>query len=105
MTGTLIRVLPEKTPLWQVFWLYGVLLSHILWGGFMALVYLGISVGAVAVLAIPLMIYTGWIIAAVWAAADNVENPAYGMMACGLTVAWGLNTIFVIGFLLGDLSA
>jgi hypothetical protein len=100
-----MRVLPEDKPLWQVFWLYGVVLSHILWGGFMGLVYTGMGVTGVAVLSVPLLIYTGWIIAAVWAAADNVENPSYGLMARGLTVAWGLNTIFVIGFLLGDLSA
>lgn len=105
MEQILSRFVPEKAPLWQVFWLYGVILSHVLWGGFMGLVYAGIGVLLVALLAIPLLIYTGWIIAAVWAAADNVREPAYGLMARGLTVAWGLNTIFVLGFLLGDLSA
>ena len=52
-----------------------------------------------------LLVYTGWIIPAVWRAAPSADNPNYGMAARGLTVAWGLNTVLVIFFLILQLVA
>lgn len=46
-----------------------------------------------------LLLYTGWIIPAVWRAVPTAHNPNWGVAARGLTVAWGLNTALVIFFL------
>lgn len=52
-----------------------------------------------------LLLYTGWIIPAVWRAAPSAQNPNYGVAARGLTVAWGLNTVLVVFFLMLQLLA
>ena len=52
-----------------------------------------------------LLLYTGWIIPAVWRAAPTAHNPNWGVAARGLTVAWGLNTVLVIFFLTLQLVA
>ncbi len=52
-----------------------------------------------------LLLYTGWIIPAVWRAAPTAHNPNLGVAARGLTVAWGLNTVLVIFFLTLQLVA
>jgi hypothetical protein len=52
-----------------------------------------------------LLLYTGWIIPTVWRAAPSAHNPNYGLAARGLTVAWGLNTVLVVFFLLLQLAS
>ena len=52
-----------------------------------------------------LLLYTGWIIPAVWRAAPSARNPNYGVAARGLTVVWGLNTVLVVFFLTLQLVA
>ncbi|MCU1054362.1 hypothetical protein [Stenotrophomonas maltophilia] len=90
--------------LWSVFWLQGVIPSNILWA--VALWALAnqrttLLLGVFAVL----LLYTGWIIPAVWRAAPTAHNPNLGVAARGLTVAWGLNTVLVIFFLTLQLVA
>jgi hypothetical protein len=90
-----------------VFWLYGVVPSNLLWALLLWLLT-GTGTGALALvvaLAAVLLVYTGWIVAAVWAAADNVDKPLYGVIARWLTVAWALNTLLFLGFLMLDLIA
>lgn len=87
-----------RSPLWRVFWLQGVIPSNILWA---------IALWALAAQRIPLMLglfavlllFTGWIIPAVWRAAPQATNPNLGVAARGLTVAWGLNTALLVFFL------
>lgn len=84
--------------LWQVFWLLGVIPSNVLW----ALALWALSNGRTHLLLglfAVLLVYTGWIIPAVWRAAPGARNPNLGVAARGLTVAWGLNTVLVIFFL------
>lgn len=88
----------QSAPLWRVFWLYGVIPSNVLWA--IALWALStqrqsLLLGMFAVL----LVYTGWIINAVWQAAPAAQTPALGVAARGLTVAWGLNTVLVVFFL------
>ncbi len=87
-----------NTRLWLVFWIYGVLVSHLLFG---AILYLN---GQVETLVLALMLagfvaYTAWIMRAVWVNAMNVDNEVYGHIARALTVAWSLNAVLVSGFL------
>lgn len=87
---------PARSRLWRVFWLQGVIPSNLLWA--VALWALAnqrtpLLLGVFAVL----LLYTGWIIPAVWRAAPRTPN--LGVAARGLTVAWGLNTVLVIFFL------
>ncbi|WP_294995972.1 hypothetical protein [uncultured Stenotrophomonas sp.] len=89
---------PARSRLWRVFWLQGVIPSNLLWA--VALWALAnqrttLLLGVFAVL----LLYTGWIIPAVWRAAPAARTPDLGVAARGLTVAWGLNTVLVIFFL------
>ena len=96
----------DKLPpsrLWRVFWLQGVIPSNLLWAAALWALMQGkitLLLGLFAVL----LLYTGWIIPAVWRAAPSAHNPGYGMAARGLTVAWGVNTVLVIFFLLLQLA-
>ena len=90
--------------LWRAFWLQGVIPSNLLWAG--ALWALGTGrTSLVLALFAALLLYTGWIIPAVWRAAPTARTPGYGVAARGLTVAWGLNTVLVIFFLMLQLLA
>lgn len=94
-----------NTPLWVVFWIYGVLISHLFFG---AIVLLN---GQVETLMLGVMLagfvaYTAWIMRTVWVNAFNVEKEVYGHIARALTVAWSLNAVLVSVFLLlGHLGA
>lgn len=94
-----------NTRLWVVFWIYGVLVSHLFFG---AILYLNRQVEtlALALMLAGFVAYTAWIMRAVWVNAMNVENEVYGHIARALTVAWSLNAVFVSMFLfLGHLGA
>lgn len=97
-TTSLQHAGPPRWRLWQVFWLFGVIPSNLLWA--LALWALAtqrmlLMLGLFALL----LVFTGWIIPAVWRAAPRAQNPAWGVAARGLTVAWGLNTALVVFFL------
>ena len=46
-----------------------------------------------------LLVYTAWIVLAVWRAAPNASDPRYGVLARALTVVWAINTVLVVFFL------
>lgn len=94
-----------NTRLWVVFWIYGVLISHLFFG---AILYLNrqVETSMLAVMLAGFVAYTAWIMRAVWVNAMNVDNEVHGHIARALTVAWSLNAVFVSVFLfLGQLGA
>ena len=96
----------DKLPpsrLWRVFWLQGVIPSNLLWAAALWALMQGRTSLLLGLFAV-LLLYTGWIIPTVWRAAPSAHNPNYGLAARGLTVAWGLNTVLVIFFLLLQLA-
>ncbi len=93
-----------RSRLWVVFWIYGVLVSHVLFG---AIVYFYRQVGTptLALMLGGFVLYTAWIMRTIWVDALNVRNETWGYIARWLTVAWALNAVFVSVFLfLGHLG-
>lgn len=94
----LLKYWHGQGPLWRVFWLYGVLTSHVL-----AAIYIfAMTANAVALqqVLLPLcFLYTLWIVVSVWRCAPNTSRELYMYVARALTVPWALNTIFIILFL------
>ena len=96
-----LRAWHGRTPLVVVFWGYGVAMS-------MALVTLqatALAAGQTAFQEFLIVVsaaYTLWILVAIWRCAPNAR-PFWGTVARWLTVAWGLNTAFVLFFLQVDL--
>lgn len=91
-------------PLWEVFWIWGVVGSWILAALFLAAVLtMGISWGLFLVTAIVMLAYTVWILVSVWRCAENASEEHWGAIARALTVAWALNVILVGVFLGLDL--
>lgn len=86
------------TRLWLVFWIYGVLVSHLLFGGILYF-YRQLETSLLAVFLAGFVAYTAWIMRAVWVNAFNVDNEAYGHIARALTVAWAINAVLVSVFL------
>lgn len=80
-----------------VFWGYGVATS-------MALAILhatALDAGQLAfqqMLIVFSVVYTVWILVAIWRCAPSA-SPFWGSLARWLTIAWGLNTTFVLFFL------
>lgn len=95
------RYLPTNASLSTVFWFYGVIPSNVLWAVFLGLLAWGVAAPVLVFAAAVLLVYTGWIVAAVWVAADGTSS-RYGVVARWLTVAWTLNTVFALGFLVLD---
>jgi hypothetical protein len=88
-----------------VFWVYGVIASHAMFGLILAL-YPRVDSFALAALLLGFLLYTAWIMRAVWINAFNVEREVLGHVARALTVAWSLNAVLVSTFLLlGRLGA
>ena len=87
-----------RTPLWVVFWIFGVAVSQVLFGiilhvqaqQHLRLLWLLLAV---------FVAYTLLIVRAVWINADNVRNPRWGEIARMLTVAWAINALLVSAFL------
>ncbi len=96
---------PGSTPLWVVFWLYGVVVSHVLFG----LIMVAFNTADTALFGLMLLsfvAYTAFVLNAVWRNAQNVGEQMYGQIARYLTVAWSINAVLVSGFLfLGHLNA
>lgn len=86
------------TRLWLVFWVYGVLTSHVLFGGIVYF-YRQMDTSILAATLIAFLVYTAWIMRAVWVNAFNTDTEIYGHIARALTVAWSLNAVLVSGFL------
>lgn len=89
----------EKVPLWKAFWIYGVLLSNLLWGVVVWMMVRGGMPDVVRGLLLVLLVYTVWVIALVWGAAPNTEDARYGVLARALTVVWAINTVLLVFFL------
>ena len=66
--------LPERSPLWKVFWLYGVIPSNLLWIAVLWLMSRGGMPGATLGLLVFLLVYTAWIVTAVWRAAPRARD-------------------------------
>lgn len=90
-----------ETPLWIVYWFYGVLGSFAL-GGIIAMAatsgWLGPAGTTLALLAGAA--YTAWILVSVWRCADNIVGEPLGIsretwavLARSLTVVWAINVV------------
>lgn len=89
----------HASPLGRVFWLYGVIPSNLLWLGVLWLMTGGGTPSATLGLLAFLLVYTAWILVAVWRAAPQAHDPRYGVLARALTVAWAINTVLLVFFL------
>ncbi len=89
--------------LWVVFWVYGVLLSTIVTGVFLAQLATENPIpGLKQFLIVAFIPYTVWVPVSIWRCAFNVENELYGHMARILTIAWAINaTLLIISAELG----
>ena len=56
---------PGRTPLWQVFWIYGVLASHLLFGSILYL-FRAVDTTTLALMLTGFVLYTAWIMRTVW---------------------------------------
>ena len=98
-TSPFDSILLDK-PLKTVFWLYGVLLSQLLWGASMFVYMNGAALVTETLMFAVLLAYTAWILMTIWHCSWNVENQTHGEVARFLTAAWALNSVLVMGFLL-----
>lgn len=89
---------PGSTPLWVVFWLYGVVVSHVLFGLIM-IAFNTVDTPLFGLMLLSFVAYTACVLNAVWRNAQNVGEPMYGQIARYLTVAWSINAVLVSGFL------
>ena len=102
--GTIGVLWQGRAPLWQAFWLWGVVGSWLLAaviGGLFAV--LGISWPLYVLVGAVMAAYTIWILVSVWRCAANARDEQIAVIARVLTVAWALNVILVGGFLGLDL--
>ncbi|MEO6263704.1 MAG: hypothetical protein ABIO58_01830 [Luteimonas sp.] len=106
MTTQTLSIEPRgRSRLWVVFWIYGVLTSHLFFGAILYF-YRQIGTPLLAVLLAGFVAYTAWIMRTVWVNAFNVQKEIHGHIARALTVAWAINALLVSGFLLlGHLGA
>lgn len=105
MIESLLTARSGHTRLWVVFWLYGVLASHILFGSILYF-YPQIGSALLAMFLFGFLAYTAFIMHSVWNNACNVQKEMYGQIARILTVAWAINAVLVSVFLLlGHLGA
>ncbi|HUW54221.1 MAG TPA: hypothetical protein VMV99_12475 [Rhodanobacter sp.] len=96
---TRVMAWAERAPLWRVFWLYGVIPSNLLWAAALGMMFAGLHINLVRSLLVFLLVFTAWIVRAVWLAAPNVGDRRYGLVSRALTVAWGINTVLLVFFL------
>lgn len=81
-----------KKPLWEVFWVYGVLFSHVYFGLIIAH-YNRAGVVSISLLLLGFMAYTLGIMRMVWINAFNTTKSNYGFAARYLTIFWMINSI------------
>ena len=87
---------PGHQRLSRVFWLEGVLVSHVLFLALLATYQYGTSMLLVAAVA-AFIGYTAWIMRRIWLNAPNVERPELGTMARVLTIGWTINAVHLPG--------
>lgn len=97
-TALLDPDLRGHAPLWRVFWIEGVALSHALFAA-IVMAYAQVSSAALAVALLGFMAYTAWILRRIWINAGNTDRPALGDLARFLTVAWAINAALVSLFM------
>ncbi|HLS80031.1 MAG TPA: hypothetical protein VK025_01345 [Steroidobacter sp.] len=88
-----------RQPLWRVFWVYGVLCSHLMFGAIL-LAYAHVDSFSMGLMLVGFLGYSLLICRLVWVNADNVGNPLYGQIAKGMTIAWVINASLISAFLL-----
>lgn len=96
-----IRAWRGQVAMAVVFWGYGVLFSCLL-AVMHVMAYDPEQLFIQQVLILFSAVYTVWILVAIWRSAAHAD-PFWGSLAQWLTVAWGLNTAFVLIFLQFDL--
>lgn len=87
-----------STALWVVFWLYGVVLSNVLFG-LILVAFNKVAPSLFGLMLLGFVAYAACMLNAVWRNADNVRDPIWGQIARFLTVAWSINAVLVSGFL------
>ena len=91
-----LRALRGEAPLARVFWVQGVAASFWLIALSMVVMNQGNRTLVQALILVDLA-YTAWILVAIWRCSRNAE-PWWATLARWLTVAWGLNTLFILFF-------
>lgn len=86
-------------PLWKVFWIYGVIFSH-LYFGLILFMYNRASPALMVLLIAGFVVYTLGIMRMVWINALNTSKEIYRFAARYLTVFWMINSILVSSYLL-----
>lgn len=97
-----LRAWHGRMSLPVVFWEYGVAISTAL----ATLQATALEAGQMAFQQVLILIsagYTFWILVAIWRCAPNAA-PFWGVLARWSTIAWGLNTAFVLLFLQIELA-
>jgi hypothetical protein len=89
---------PGHRPLSHVFWIDGVLVSHLLFFALLA-VYQFLPAWTFVGAALAFLGYTAWIMRSIWLNAGNVERADWGTMARVLTIGWTINSVTVCVFL------
>jgi len=82
----------------RVFWLEGVLASHLLFLALLAVYQYGTPAMFMAAVAV-FIAYTAWIMRRIWLNALNVTRAELGSMARVLTIGWAINAVTVCVFL------
>ncbi len=94
----LVKYWRGEGPLWRAYWLYGVVVSLVLAGLYVWLLSAGNLLAQQLLLPL-LLLYTAWIVVAVWRCAPNSRRDLYTQLARWLTVAWAINVLLLLGFL------
>jgi hypothetical protein len=89
------------TPLWRVYWIYGVVGSAILTALIVAPALLRWYTATTVIIALAIgFAYTVWIVVSIWRCAFNIEHDPLGIprdalavLARWLTVAWAINVL------------
>lgn len=89
-----------KKPLRDVFWLYGVIPSQVLWGMTLFVYFNGATLATNVLMFGLVLAYTAWIIAEIWLNADTPQQTVYSTIARYLTAAWAVNSVLLVMFLL-----
>lgn len=92
-----LRAWQGKSSLGLVFWIYGIALSSLL-AVVTAWAFIENRPPLLQLLIIADFAYTLWVLVAIWRCSTNAHE-LWGGLARWLTIAWGLNTIFVLWFI------
>lgn len=87
-----------KKPLWEVFWIYGVLFSHVYFALILAH-YNRAGELSISLLLVGFMVYTLCITRLVWINSLNTSKEFYSYAARYLTIFWMMNSILISSYL------